>query len=158
MPQLHLTRASYDLFVYDYRYDFFRNRRWNKVTTYVLTFVMITLRVLLATDQESPLRDLVEIVWKAHSHLHCFRTKTYDASSMSLLDPYDYHKSLRSLFLHKGLSKSLRCLTISMCAHTGSMRSTCDVSMGCGLAFFFQILSLCGFKQNSTGFHSPESM
>ena len=62
MPRLHLLRSSYDVFVYDFSYDFFRRRRGLKATTNVFTLLTITLRFLRRQTRTKPHRDLADIV------------------------------------------------------------------------------------------------
>ena len=44
MPQLHLPRVSYDLFVYDFRYDFSGTAEYNSMQTYK-TFTLARERI-----------------------------------------------------------------------------------------------------------------
>ena len=101
MPQLHLPGC----------------RTIYLVTTYVFTFTTIPLQFILATEWDSPYRDLVEIVGIRHSHCVIFTTsaqKSHDAHTTSLWVPYDYLKSLRSSFWPNDYLKSIVDLTISV--------------------------------------------
>ena len=62
MPWLHLPRSSYDLFVNDFPYDFFRHRRRLYATTYEFKLLMITLRCIRQKAEAKPYRDLADIV------------------------------------------------------------------------------------------------
>ena len=61
MPQLHLPRALYNLFVYLFRCNFSGIVGGSKLR-HVFTFFTSTLQFLLATERDSPYRDLAESV------------------------------------------------------------------------------------------------
>ena len=125
MPHLHLPKASYNLFVYDFWYDFS-----GIVGGYKLRFTLFTttLWFLLATDRDKTLQrpcgDCTETTRSSCSHHVIFTPsaqKSHDASAMS----YDYLESLRLFFGPKWLSKTM------CCPHNQrvmSVRGSCDLS------------------------------
>ena len=82
----------------------------------MFTFFTIILLFLLATEWDSPYRDLAEIVFNLHvvivqslCNLHDLRTKIAQCCAVSLFVPFAYLKSLWSFFGPKWLSKILLC-------------------------------------------------
>ena len=69
MPQLHLPRASYDLFIYDFRYSFSGKAEYNSMQT-VRTFT-------LARERINKMYGFVVIRWDSKQYVFFVRGCDY---------------------------------------------------------------------------------
>ena len=68
MPQLHLPRSSYDLFVYDFLYDFFGVVGGFKLRRMCLHCLRSPNDFFRRQTRTKPYRDIADIVWQPQGY------------------------------------------------------------------------------------------